>query len=467
MQELVKGQLDWHKIINENFNELNEQIGGSGVAQEALALAEEAKEGLETKLDKPVVTEEVNKGFVYQEEDGTVTLKDSSIIRPDDVFKYTIIVDNGANSDPAAVEYYDDCVGFIEAKGSDLGDWGNTKLVKEYFRPCVIAREDEVPKYYLQQNNRTLKEDGSQAVLTGEDGDVMIEIKKLYGKFLPSGDKLKISLSNIKEDDTWFCFNDIGGVEKDVVYMGVYEAGTLSGAENELRSVSGVVPTVSKTRPQLRTMAIHSTNENQKGYYTLVNLYIIMLYQIMFLLMYKNRNSQLVLGYGAYNPSVTQPFTTGHTNEKTFCWGEIKTSQTVVKGINFLGIEDFYGNVWDLLDGIGSINNIYKITRDPLKYNDDCEGYEILVPSGLTGTDSSKFIVSVHGTNDAGFLPKLTNGSSSTFWCDIFWMENNKQVSSFGGSYKTSTGDIGVFAIAFNKTVDKFHEDIGSRLCRV
>ena len=91
-------------------------------------------------------------------------------------------------------------------------------MYQEYFKPCVIQAGDGAPAYYLQKDDMSKKEDGFDAVTTGADGDVMIEVKKLYGKFLKSGNQFKVSISNKKEDDTWFCFTDFGNGEQEDVY---------------------------------------------------------------------------------------------------------------------------------------------------------------------------------------------------------------------------------------------------------
>lgn len=466
MKELVKGQLDWHETVNENFKEVGETASSASLAassaasaaSEAASSAQEAKTGLENKLDKPVESEELKEGYVYKEVDGTVSLKKGG---PgggsDEEFKYTVIVDNGTDSSPAAVEYTDDCFGFIEANGSDLGDWANTRLVQEYFRPCVIQPGDGAPAYYLQKNNRTLKEDGTPAVLTGADGDVMIEVKKLYGKFLSSGNRLKISISNVKEDDTWFCFNDIAGVEKDVVYRGAYKAGVLAGATNVMRSVSGVVPLDNQTRATMRGYArARGTGYHQN------NFYMLLLWQVMYLLLYRNRNSQTALGQGRTLSSNTTASNTGWGNTRPFCWGD----QGGVNGVIFLGVEDFYGNVWEWVDGVCLVNKVYKLTRDPAKYNDTGDGYEISEASGLIGAaNNDKYVTKVKGTNDLGFLPKASGGSSNTFWCDNVGVKDNVHIVRFGGLW-FDAAKVGAFFWVMYDNASHFAAGIGSRLCR-
>lgn len=465
IQNLVKGELDWHEKMNANMKELDDNIGSANqtagaAAQTASAANEAANSAAQAaagKLDKPTDTSELGEGYVYQEADGSVTLHEGGGGKKGDDFKYTIIVDNGADGTPTAIEYSDDCYGFIEGNGSDLGDWANTKLIKEYFQPCLIETGDGAPKYFLQQDNMTLQESGEAAVTNGPDGDVMIRVKKLYGRFLKSGSRLKISLSNIKEDDSWFCFNDVAGEEKEYCYRGAMKAGVLAGATTVMRSISGVMPLVSQTRAVMRQYA-----RNRGAGYHQNNPYLLFLWQLMYLLVYKNRDSQKALGQGRTLSSNTAAAQTGWSLSKPFCWGD----QGGVNGVKFLGVEDFYGNVWEWVDGICSINQVFKLTRDPEKYNDDGTGYEISAPTGLTAAaNSDKYITKVQGTNDLGFLPAASGGSSATYWCDNMWTADATQVVFFGGFW-FSAAKAGAFCWNLSNAPSNSFAYIGSRLCR-
>lgn len=418
----------------------------SQAAATAQTTADNAQSSANQKLPKPV-NSPFTEGLVYQNSDGTTA------IRPGGGFKYTIEVDNGTDGSPAAVTYYDDCSGFNPGKGSDMGDWGVTDLVKNYFRPCVIQPGATEPAYFLMQNNMTKKEDGSAANLTGTDGDVMIQVRKLYGKFTKSGKTLRVSISNVKEDATWFCFNDIAGVEKDFLYVGAFEAGVASGAATVMRSISGVAPLVNITRDTARTYA---TNRGD-GYHQ-NNPFMVFLWEVMFLMVYKTRASQEVLGKGRTGTSSAA--LTGLLADKPFCYG----NQDGVTGVKFLGRENFYGNVWEFVDGIVLTSGTYKLTRDPSKYNDTGEGYEISQAAGFSGS-SGQYVKEVQGTNDLGFLPKVTGGSEITFWCDCAWWAMAVQIALFGGGWD-SAARAGAFCWVLTYAPSYSYSGIGSRLCR-
>ena len=64
------------------------------------------------------------------------------------------------------------------------------------------------------------------------------------------------------------------------------------------------------------------------------------------MIIYKNLNSQAVLGQGYTEARLRS--NTGGTNSNTFCFGSTSGSQQV----KFLGIEDFYGNEFYWVDGL-------------------------------------------------------------------------------------------------------------------
>ena len=457
VQDLMKGELDWHEKVNANFHAAQSTADSAVTAAEnaanaasaAQTSADNAQQSANQKLPKPV-NSPFTEGLVYQNSDGTTT------IRPGGGFKYTVEVDNGADGSPDVVTYFDDCFSFNPGKGSDLGDWGTTDLVKNYFRPCVIQPNAEVPAYFLMQNNMTKKEDGSAANLTGADGDVMIQVRKLYGKFTNRGKTLRISLSNVKEDDTWLCFNNVAGEEKDFIYVGAFEAGVVSGANTVLRSISGLLPLVGVTRDTFRTYAANRGD----GYY-MNNPFPIFLLEIMFLMIYKTRASQEVLGKGRSKTSSAA--ITGLLADKPFCYG----NQDGVTGMKFLGYENFYGNVWENVDGVVLVGDTVKLTRDPSKYNDTGDGYEISQVVDLSRTNG--YVKEVQGTNDLGFFPKVVNDGAAevSFWCDVTWFNpSTKRNVFFGGHYAILAG-VGAFCWDLNNEFSYISSNVGSRLYRV
>ena len=110
-------------------------------------------------------------------------------------------------------------------------------------------------KYKLHKTDWTKKIDGTPSVLTGEDGDVMVKVGAYYLKITlePYGQP-KFELDDTIPDRRgtngrpgFFvhpAFLTKSGKVKPYILVGAYKGHVLN---NQLRSISGVVPTVSQT----------------------------------------------------------------------------------------------------------------------------------------------------------------------------------------------------------------------------
>lgn len=366
-------------------------------------------------------------------------------------FIYTIKFDNGGDGIPSSFSYLDDCAGFMLMNGSNKNSWANSEIFN-HFKPCLIKPGMSAPEYYLNPDNYNQKENGTSSALTGADGDVMIEVKQLYYKVekLTSTNEIKLSISSYQPDSTFKPFLKIAGVEQDVAYRGVYEAYTIS---NQMRSVSGFSPTTTQTRAVFRTQAAaRGTGYSQNDYY------LLFMWQCMYILLYGSRDSQTVLGKGRTASGNTASIATGTMNDKPFCWGD----QTGTSGVKFLGVENFYGNVHEFVDGLTLVDLSYKITRDPSKYDDVGTSYETTISGAPT---PNGYVKSMKGVEDGIFLPNETSGSETTYFCDNFYQNAGTRVAHFGGNWRDA-GNAGAFFWDLSHDASYSLAYIGSRLCR-
>lgn len=368
-------------------------------------------------------------------------------------FLYSITFDNGADGIPSSFEYGDDATGFTPASVSNMGSWANSPILDK-FKPCLIKPGATAPEYYLNKDNYNQRETGSVApILTGADGDVMIEVDKLWYKVEKNtvNKTIKLSISEIAREG-FKCFNEVAGVIHDKVYRGVYEASESSG---QMRSVSGVAPAVNKTRAAFRTSAKARGAEYSQNDY-----YLVFLWQCMYILLYGTRDSQTAIGRGRTASGNKSAINTGTMNNKPFCWGDAGGSN----GMKFLGVENFYGNVWEFVDGLTIVNLSAKVTRDPSKYDDVGTSYETTigsVPSGASGA----YIKEMFGVNDGIFLPSVVGGSETTFYCDALWTNTGTRVALFGGNWYYA-GQAGAFCWFLYYDASNASSHVGSRLCR-
>lgn len=236
------------------------------------------------------------------------------------------------NSNPStALTYIDNAVGFTPASGNNgafsYGSWED-KFPFNQIRPCLY--KDGAVNYYLNPNDYTKKLDGSTSdITTGADGDVMVEFPKVYWKFESVGTDLFIRYSPYKVDGGYKCLaHTRGSTEKDKCYISAYLGNDLA---SKLRSLSGKMPTASKTIGAFRTLAqANGAGYDQMAYYQMLML------QVLFVVMFKNRDSQTALGRG-YVDGNSESIATGGTNAKGMFYGEATGKQQ----IKFCGIEDF------------------------------------------------------------------------------------------------------------------------------
>ncbi len=367
-------------------------------------------------------------------------------------FLYTITFDNGADGIPASYEYSDDCQGFAPALVSAMNGWNNSPILDK-FKPCVIKPNAVQPEYYLKKDDIRYKADGVTAsVLTGADGDVMVEVENMYYSIVSNTDgTITLSISETKIDDTYHSFLEVAGVEQLACYRAIFSAYTQNGV---MRSVSGVAPTTNQARAVFRTQARARGAEYSQNDY-----YLVFLWECMYLMLYGSRASQSVLGRGRTLSSNTAGINTGTMNDKPFCWGD----QTGTNGVKFLGIENFYGDRWEFVDGLTIVNYIPHITCDTSKYDDVGANCEI-IGNAIPSSASSAYIKKMQ-VGKCLMLPIEIGGSETTYYCDALWSNSGTGVARFGGRW-ADMGSAGAFCWSFDQGASNAGADVGSRLCR-
>ena len=127
--------------------------------------------------------------------------------------------------------------------------------------------------------------------------------------------------------------------------------------------------------------------------------------------------------------------------------------------VKFAGIEDFWGNIWEWIDGLTTDNNFNIITNwdyDGNNYNND-----FTTSSGLT-TNSGGYVTNVAGTTESGFMNIKYGGSASTYFCDYGYL-NSGRVLKFGGRWPSGSS-CGPFYLYAVNTASGAYADVGARL---
>jgi len=338
---------------------------------------------------------------------------------------------------------------------------------------CVVNDSGAV-QYFLDSHDSTKKADGSSSTLTGADGQVMTYIPKLYSRYDYNAGRHEWEISTVPK--AGFTVDPAfikGGIEVPYRLVGAYE-GYIDGA-GKLCSVSGVLPTTSKTRAQFRTAAaLRGAGWHQ------FDITLATLLQKLYLIEYAYFNCQSTIGsgltdwasatwstYNGYNPINA----TGLSDSKGNGSGNASLGDGVLGSyMTYRGIENWYGHVWKFVDGANIHNSVADRSRvyvcqDYRSFTDDttsgyvlagtlaeADGYiKTLIPGGL-------------------FLPKTVGASSVTHLCDYFYTyfnylaDSGWRVMSSGGS-ATNGATAGTFYVHSASTSSVANASLGGRVC--
>lgn len=373
------------------------------------------------------------------------------------------------NSDPAARVTYPsdvDNANFASAHmdyDNDMFDYGGWAFEPgEYFmpRPCVLKQDGTgTVLYYLDPNDYTKKEDGSEIINFGnysENGNSMMEWPKIYTKRWEDSDGVyHFRCSDVKLDEDYECWcnYDIYNAEIDHFYTGIYLSKYYNRdpnlSQSIMRSISGVTPTdASIVSPGV--MADYSDN-NGSGYWV-GQLSDHLLIQDLLVMMGKSTDSQTIYGTGLVKGSTKA--NTGRMNTKGMFWG----TNTGYIGVKVFGMEDYWGNYGQYIDGInakGYSNDLtYKITpgtkdgTTTTGYNTNISKlYDLYHQYTINGTNYKyvQYYISKMVTYPYGRLPYYdTVGSASTYECDFLNSQAYNSSYAGYGCYCVIGGNVGV-----------------------
>lgn len=291
--------------------------------------------------------------------------------------------------------------------------------VQSLMKGCVLNLDGSV-NYYLNPSDWAYKADGITAsVLTGADGDVMVEVPAFYYKFdeLYSGFIKRLMISLYKVDETWSY--------SPKFYVGAYK-GYISSSK--LTSIKGQHATVSTSLPGFRTAARAKTSGNNWNVITYAMrkaIWMLFVTEYATLDSQKAFNSSLTndgyrqggLGLGVTQGAVTSGVynlcTTGYTddNGNFSIGGTTFTSGGSNLKCRYRGIENPFGEVWEWTDGvfIPTSNIAYEIV--------DKTNFSKLGGSSYTGDPTSECrVIGTVSTSSSGVDIKTIIGGSR---CDI------------------------------------------------
>lgn len=315
-------------------------------------------------------------------------------------------------------------------------------------RRCNLAADGTVKAY--------MGEDGY--AVDGSNGDVMVEIPKFWYRRFRYGDIEYIQIADGAADGFALhpAFNH-AGIEADYAYVGAYKTSSNN------KSVTGASPTDSATRASFRTNA-----KNKGAGWSIIDIAAISAIQMLALVEFATNNAQAVIGRG-YCDGNSASLKSGSCDSVPNLTG--RPSGTDGKtGVVYRGIEDFWGNIWERVDGVNFNGGKYYVCNDISKYADDtATNYEELSFTGATNWSQS--YITQEGLDDGDnahvMLPSAAgSGSETTYQCDACWSSTGWRVFIHGGNWINGS-NCGLFTAYLSGDSSNTSTHIGSRLLYV
>lgn len=377
---------------------------------------------------------------------------------------------NQSVSDPSnRVEYLGDNASYTPASVNlstgafNLGSWGDAFFVKEIVP--VMLKTNGKEDYKLDVNNFALKANGDNSDIsnTAYDGNAMMRIPKIYTKAYIDGDYIYVDISNQAEtvDDKCWAHHDENGNEIPYLYMPIYNGFVV---DSKMRSLSGVAPTVNTADTTLITYC-NNNNSANSHIWSPLTFSAWELMSLLMVLLSKSTNIQTAFGYG--NISRNALISSGGANDKGLFYGT--STSDVVK---IFGMENFYGNCWKRVVGLGNQNGVgkYKLTYGQEDgstadgYSQTMDGYKSANYTFPVATSSPIITMAL---SDGILLPKTAGGSTSTYYCDALTTNNGgNRIAICGGA--CDNGYIaGPFMFALDNAIGLSYKYLGTGIeCR-
>ena len=286
-------------------------------------------------------------------------------------------------------------------------------------------------------------------------GDVMVKIPKFWYRRYRSGNVEYIKIADEARSGFTLhpAFNH-GGAAKDYLYVGAYK--TSSGN----KSASGVNPTADYTLSGARSGA-----EAKGTGWGIIDIAAVSAIQMLILVEFANNDVQSVIGRG-YCDFNSGTLNTGTCDDVSGLTGRPAGTNGSVDVV-WRGIEGFWGNVWEFVDGVNWNNGTYYVCNNPFKYADDTTtNYTALSFNGATNWNCT-YIVEEGldtGSNPHVMLPSVAgSGTATTYDCDACWSDTGKKVFLRGGNWSDISA-CGLFAAFLFINSSNSGPSFGSRL---
>ena len=365
---------------------------------------------------------------------------------------------SASEGDPSAkVTYLADAKGMTPAyMDYETGhfSWGSWRDAFFLPKPCML-KSDGTVDYYLNENDYSLKEDGtpSDVANTAYDGNAMMEWgrngKKIWYCIVPdetpTGASIYIADYQVNDNYKAYSFINKDNQLVDHFYTPCYFGSIIDGKLRSLSGISGESRCKKMTATAERTAA---KLNNPTG----VDIWDFECYAdnqlITFLLwlMGKSTNVQAVFGQGLHtsgSDAVNDAFVSGqHDNKGLFYGTNSGAAATYTNAVKVFGMENFWGFMWRRELGYVNVTGTlkYKMTAGTAD-GSTAEDYVVSnTGSDYDGYKTGEALPSASGTyidemtfNEDAMTPTAAGGTATTHFCDGLWTNLTSVCFSYRG----------------------------------
>lgn len=411
-----------NKIINTALTDIRTSISNE------VTRAETA----ESDMDTRIAENQIDISALYAE---IAMLRASS-----DIHHYGFKIDKSIADPSKNVTYTHDAVGMTPAfmdytaDTFNYGSWKDAWFMKNCYP--VALKFDGTEDYKLDPNDYRKKADGtaSDVANSSYQGNFMMAFPIVWFKRYEDDSYNYIEIADRKLDDTFeaFAHIDKDGNLKPYIYLPLFKGTIVDG---KLRSIADANPENFTT-----ANAEISAAESCGDHWQIWDHSSRELINDLLTLIGRSTNSQTTFGKGRES---------GYVNDALQNYGILKTGTLTDKGSFYgsnsstneckvFGMESLWANRWDRMQGLLSVNGVYKVKMTP-PYN--LTGTDFITPSGATMPTANGWLKTL-STSKYGSLPSAVGGSSSTYYADLFYSDaSGTRVARVGGHCNSGSDD--------------------------
>lgn len=351
-------------------------------------------------------------------------------------------------------------------------------ILRRYARHCLIPTgiTQITPEniVYIDESDYGKDVNGNSVYLDGTDGDLMLEVDKLYWRVVRSGTYIDIEWSPVKIYSNMVCASTFNGIERSHIYYGVFNG--WKDSSGYLRSVStSNVPENTQTIDTFYSYAQARGTGLTENTFCIENALFFSLRQILTLWVYGTKNVQddVARGLNSGSGSGAAAMLACNSGFSTTGGWTQGTTANYTTCCMALGIMNPWGKQWQFIGETIFNGGAYKFAYDGADHYAVASGTYADAPSSWINTgvispagSSGQYISEIAGNQYLPCVPSAATGaSSSSYYCDVWYYAAGDRCCVAGARVSNASGLAGAFALSCSNAVSDSGWDVGARLC--